>query len=61
MQTAIVILIVVAALLFMARRMWRQWHGGNSCGCGNDECGCSEHDNGCENCPLQSKCNHCQQ
>ena len=42
MQTAIVIIIVAAALLFMTRRMWRQWHGGNACGCGNDECTCGK-------------------
>jgi hypothetical protein len=71
MQTAIVIVIVAAALLFMARRMWRQWKGGNSCGCGcsGDEgkgegCSCDKGQhkagNGCLDCPLQGKCKSCQ-
>ena len=63
MQLVIVIVIVTAALVFMARRIVKQWKGGSSCGCGNDECNCKEgHDNdsnGCAGCPLQNKCNHC--
>lgn len=70
MQTAVVIVIVAAALLFMARRITRKWKSGKSCGCGCSDgegkegnCSCSEGQhkasNGCLDCPLQGKCNHC--
>lgn len=40
MQTAIVILIVALAALYMARRFWRTRQGASCSGCGGS-CGCS--------------------